>query len=129
MITKVRLKNWKSHLDSEFDFAGGVNALVGINGAGKSSVLDAISFGFFGTFPNHINRKVGLDDAIMSKPVQKDEAEIIVEFFSGGKRYSVLRKIKKGKGTIQAEIREDGRLVEVNPESVTAHIERILQID
>lgn len=129
MITKVRLKNWKSHLDSEFNFEKGVNALVGINGAGKSSVLDAISFALFGTFPSHTNRKVGLDDAIMSKPIKRDEAEIIVEFFSGGKRYSVLRKIKNGKGTVQAEIREDGRLVEVNPEGVTRHIERVLQID
>ena len=129
MITKVRLKNWKSHLDSEFGFVKGVNALVGINGAGKSSVLDGISFGLFGTFPNHSNRKVGLDDLIMSRPQQKDEAEIEVDFFSDGKRYSVLRKVKRGKGTVQAEIRENGNLIEVNPNNVTGHIERILQID
>ena len=43
MISKVGLKNWKSHLESEFKFGQGVNALVGINGAGKSSVLDSIS--------------------------------------------------------------------------------------
>lgn len=129
MITKVRLKNWKSHLDSEFDFTGGVNALVGINGAGKSSVLDAVSFALFGTFPNHSNRKIGLDDLIMGRPAKKDEAEVYLEFFSGGKRYSVFRRIMAGKGTVQAEIREEGRLIEVNPSSVTSHIETILQMD
>src|SRR3989338_3510135 len=111
MITKVHLKNWKSHLDSEFEFVRGVNALIGINGAGKSSVLDGISFALFGTFPNHSNRKVSLDDLIMGRPQQKEEAEIFLEFDSDGKRYSVLRKVKRGKGTIQAEIREDGKLI------------------
>ena len=129
MITKIRLKNWKSHLDSEFDFTAGVNALIGINGAGKSSVLDAISFALFGTFPNHNNRKIGLDDLVMGRPQKKEEAEIYLEFFSSGKKYSVLRKLRKGKGTIQAEVREDGKLTEVNPSNVTEHIERILQID
>ena len=129
MITKIKLKNWKSHLDSEMEFTKGVNALIGINGSGKSSVLDAITFGFFGTFPNHNNRKIGLDDIIMSRPAAKDEAEIYLEFVCNQKLYSVLRKIKKGKGTILAEIREDGKLIEVNPSSVTEHIERILEID
>ncbi|MBL7206560.1 MAG: AAA family ATPase [Candidatus Aenigmarchaeota archaeon] len=36
MITKLKLKNWKSHLDSDFDFTKGVNGLMGIMGAGKS---------------------------------------------------------------------------------------------
>ncbi len=129
MITKIRLKNWKSHLDSEFDFTEGVNALIGINGAGKSSVLDAISFALFGTFPNHSNRKVGLDDLIMGRPAKKEEAEVYLEFSSAGKKYSVLRKVKAGKGTIQAEVRGDGRLIEVNPKGVTEHIEKVLQID
>ncbi len=129
MIARIRLKNWKSHLDSEFNFSNGVNALVGINGAGKSSVLDGISFALFGTFPNHTNKKVSLDDLIMGRPHEKDEAEIVLDFFSDGKKYSVLRKIKKGKGTIQAEIREDGNLIEVNPNGVTEHIEKILQVD
>ena len=129
MITRIRLKNWKSHLDSEFEFVKGVNALVGINGAGKSSVLDGISFALFGTFPNHANRKVSLDDLIMERPQQKDEAEVELDFLSNEKKYTVLRKLKRGKGTVQAEIREGGNLIEVNPNNVTGHIERILEID
>ncbi|RLI96552.1 MAG: DNA replication and repair protein RecF, partial [Candidatus Aenigmatarchaeota archaeon] len=40
MITKVKLKNWRSHLESEFKFTRGTNALVGILGSGKTSVLN-----------------------------------------------------------------------------------------
>ncbi len=129
MITKVKLKNWKSHLNSEFEFSGGVNALVGIMGSGKSSVLDAISFALFGTFPNLNSKKITLDDLIMKRPQERDEAEVELEFVVDGKNYSVRRKVKREKGTVEAEIREDEKLIEVNPASVTSHIEKILQID
>ncbi|HLD57657.1 MAG TPA: SMC family ATPase, partial [archaeon] len=129
MITKVRLKNWKSHLNSEFEFTQGVNALVGIMGSGKSSVLDAISFALFGTFPNLNSKKITLDDLIMKRPQEKEEAEVEVDFSVDGKSYSVRRRIGKDKGTVEAEIREGQRLVEVNPASVTEHVERVLQID
>lgn len=36
LITKVRLKNWRSHLDSELNFSTGTNALLGHMGSGKS---------------------------------------------------------------------------------------------
>ncbi len=106
MITKIRLKNWKSHLDSEFEFSSGVNALMGIMGSGKSSVMQAISFALFGTFPSHQTRKVSLDDIIMSRPQKKDEAEIELEFLMGDDKYYIKRTIKRGKGTTHAEIRK-----------------------
>ena len=43
MISKVRLRNWKSHIESEFEFSSGVNAIIGIMGSGKTSILQAIS--------------------------------------------------------------------------------------
>ncbi len=129
MITKVKLKNWKSHLNSEFEFSDGVNALVGIMGSGKSSVLDAISFALFGTFPNLNSKKITLDDLVMKRPHEKGEAEVELEFIVNGKKYFVRRRVGIGKGTLEAEVREEEKLLEVNPASVTEHIERILQID
>ena len=112
MITSVRLRNWKSHLDSEFAFSRGVNALVGIMGSGKSSVLDAISVGLFGTFPALQSRKLVLEDLIMGVPQRKESASVDVAFSLGGKEYAVKRGVSRGKGT-QAELREDGSLRQV----------------
>ncbi len=129
MISKVRLRNWKSHLDSEFRFNSGVNALVGINGAGKSSVLDSVCFALFGTFPMHNSRKVSLDDLIMNKPQKKEEAEISLEFRVGESIYSIRRVISRGKGTTHAEIRENGNLLDINASNVNSYIERVLKVD
>ncbi len=128
MITKVRLRNWKSHLDSEMGFSRGVNALVGIMGSGKSSVVDAISFGLFGTFPALQGRKVVLDNLIMERPQRKGEAEVRVDFSAGGKSYSVRRIVKRGKGS-SAELREEGELKEVSSRGVTREVERVFGMD
>ncbi|MEM7825998.1 MAG: AAA family ATPase, partial [Candidatus Aenigmatarchaeota archaeon] len=74
MITKVKLKNWRSHLESEFNFSSGTNVLIGIMGSGKTSVMNAICFALFGTFPEIQTRKLRLEDIIMKKPVEKNVA-------------------------------------------------------
>ncbi len=129
MITRIRLKNWKSHLDSELSFSKGVNALIGIMGSGKTSVMQGIAFALFGTFSAVRSKRIGLDDLIMSKPHSKDSASAELEFVLKGKTYSVKRTLNRGKGTGSAEIREDGKLLEVNPKGVTREVERILQMD
>ncbi len=153
MITHVHLVNWKSHADSRLEFSRGVNALIGINGAGKSSVLDAVSFALFGTFPSLKARRLGLDDLIMKKPQKKEYCTVEVGFSSNGSSYSVKRVVERdagrgraateepssvrtGKagrasaaGTTSAEIRKDGARLQAGPELVTAEVVRALQMD
>lgn len=130
MITKVLLKNWRSHADSEFNFTSGTNALLGILGSGKSSVLDAICFCLFGTFPNLQARKIKIDDILMRKPVQKDRAEIEVYFSEDSKTYSVKRIIERNKGTTYSEVRENGRIIESpNTSRVNELVDKILKVN
>jgi exonuclease SbcC len=128
MLKKIKLTNWKSHLGTELEFGPGVNGLVGIMGAGKSSVMDAISFALYGTFPAHSGRRVKLDDLIMKRPQQKSSACIELEFTAEGRNYLVKRRLTLGK-TAEAEIREEGRLIEVGQEKVTEWVERLLKMD
>ncbi len=128
MITKVVLTNWRSHLQSELEFCEGTNCLIGRMGSGKSSVLDAICFGLFGTFPQLQQKKIKLEDMIMKKPKQQRFAEIRVEFDSNGDACSVKRRIEKGKSA-GAEFRKNGNLVETQPKKVSEEVERVLKVD
>jgi exonuclease SbcC len=129
MISRISLKGWKSHLDSELEFSKGVNAIIGIMGSGKTSIMDAVSFALYGTFPALQSRKVTLDDLIMRKPQKRSRAEIEMDFRAGGSTYSIKKVVEAGKGTTLAEIRKDGTLLDVNPNNVTRHVEGILQMD
>ncbi len=128
-IKKVRLHNWKSHLDSELVFSRGVNGLIGIMGSGKSSVMEAISFALFGTFPSHKARSIGLDDLLMKKPEKKRQGFVELEFQVNNDSYYVKRVLELGRGTTHAEIRRDGELVDAGPKGVTRVVEGALQMD
>jgi exonuclease SbcC len=106
-----------------------VNALIGIMGSGKTSVMQGIAFALFGTFSSLGSKKISLDDLIMGKPHRKDEASVELDFSDGDVVYSVKRTIEREKGTVNAEFRKDGKLVEVSPQGVTREIERVLQMD
>jgi len=130
MITKLRLKNWKSHEQSELSFSAGTNGLVGIVGSGKTSILDAICFALFGTFPKLQLKKLRIEDTIMKKPSLKTSAEVELEFETDGKRFSVKRIIERDKGTSYSEFKENGLITESPAtKSVTAAVERALKVD
>jgi exonuclease SbcC len=129
MITKLRLKNWKSHLDSEFKFSDGVNALIGIMGSGKSSVTQAVCFALFGTFPALQTKRITLNDLIMKKPSMKSGCEVEVDFVADGKEYRIRRVVESKKGTSLAEISEGGKLIDEGPQAVTRAVESVLQMD
>lgn len=42
LINKLTLTNFRAYTQAEFEFQQGLNLLVGINGAGKTSILDAL---------------------------------------------------------------------------------------
>lgn len=46
-ILSVILENFRIHEHLQIDFDGGINLLIGRNGAGKSSILEAIGFALF----------------------------------------------------------------------------------
>jgi exonuclease SbcC len=50
-IVALELENVKSYAHARFAFTPGVNAIVGHNGAGKSTILEAIGFALFDALP------------------------------------------------------------------------------
>ena len=93
MITKLKLNNWRSHLDTDLIFSEGTNCFIGKMGAGKTSVLDAICFALFGTFPALQSKKIKLSDVVMKKPKMKQEAYVDLGFNIDGYEWNVKRTI------------------------------------
>ncbi len=51
LLKKLILKNFKTYERGEFNFTKGHNVVIGENGAGKSSIFEAISYCLFGSVP------------------------------------------------------------------------------
>ena len=49
IVSKIRLRNFRSHIDSEFDLSPNVTIINGKNGSGKTTIIEAIYCSFRGT--------------------------------------------------------------------------------
>ena len=128
MIRSIELRNWKTHKDTRLGFQQGVNVLLGVMGAGKSSVMDAISFAFFGTFPALKQSRVKIDDIPTNRPTVEDKAEVELAFDMGDDIYVIKRTLKKGKSS-EALIEKNGKYLQTQPERVNEEIASLLKID
>ena len=56
MITSIELGDFLAHSNTKLEFENGVTVFVGHNGAGKSSIIDAITFALFGQHTRKSNK-------------------------------------------------------------------------
>lgn len=83
-ITQIDLENFKSYQQASARFTPGTNAICGHNGAGKSSLVEAIGFALFSYTPykqDHLVRE-GETTASVTVHIQADD----------GRMYQVVRK-------------------------------------
>ena len=93
MITSIELVDFLSHSDTKLKFEDGVTIFVGDNGAGKSSIIDAITFSLFGQHTRKSNK------GLIRRGTNQGYAKI--EFSIKDKKYETVRKIDT-KGSLSA---------------------------
>ena len=129
MITSIELGDFLSHSETKLEFGNGVTVFVGQNGAGKSSIIDAITFALFGQHTRKSNK--GLIKRGASQGFAK------VEFNVNGKQYQAVRKIDN-KGGLAAKFTQkiNGEFLEIAAgerkqfgESMTHEVEKIIGLD
>lgn len=124
IIEEITIKNFLSHKKTNIKLGLGITTLVGENGSGKSSVLDAIYYALF----NKCNR------ATMDELITRGEKnlEVNLTFNFNKKRYNISRKRRKGSSTaILKEItsEENPKILASNVKDVTKHIEDIIGLN
>ncbi len=110
MIESLEIKNWRTHHESTFTFGKGTNVIVGVMGSGKSSIVNAISYSLFGTFPQLKSKQVTLNEIIMNKPNPCSKAETTLFFSHGEDKYRVERIINAD-STNEAKLYKENRLI------------------
>ena len=126
MITSLAIENWKSHTKSGFSFVPGTNILLGRMGSGKSSVLDALCFALYGSFPKMSRRDQTIENLVnMDSGAEWTMVEL--EFEKAGHRYAINRKV--GKKISEAEVRLDGKLVQKGSRQTTDYVSSVLGVD
>ncbi len=92
IIKTLSLKNFKQYRDVFINFPDGLTGLVGSNGAGKSTIFDAITFALFGS-----SADVALPLLKNDKAGDKEKVEVILEFAERGEIYKITRTLAGNK--------------------------------
>jgi DNA repair exonuclease SbcCD ATPase subunit len=121
IFQKVRWKNFLSTGNSftEIDFQRSPNTLIiGNNGAGKSTILDALCFGLFGKPFRKINKPQ------LVNSINNSNVVVEIEFAIGKKEYKVIRGIKPN----VFEVWSNGVMVDQNAASkdYQEHLEKFI---
>jgi exonuclease SbcC len=124
VIGRVKLVNFLSHVNTEIEFGEGLTVFIGRNGAGKSSVIDAITYALYGQHTR--GKRTHVRDGSGGGRVE-------LELHVAGRKYEVVREFD-GRGELRAAaIREDSRLLVTGEKRdegrVSEVVSRILGLD
>ncbi|WP_407414125.1 AAA family ATPase [Methanobrevibacter sp.] len=126
MIFKhLKLKNFKSYANEIINFDKGITVIVGENGAGKSSIFEAISFALF---KQHTADK--LNDLVRNNT---ENMSVELDFVSRGKEYRIIRDKSKSKtvSRLLTKTSSDGEFMSLcsGEKEVSSTIQSILDMD
>ncbi|HVE55959.1 MAG TPA: SMC family ATPase [Pyrinomonadaceae bacterium] len=88
-ITKIELEDIKSHREATFEFQRGTTAITGENGAGKTTIIEAVAWTLF----DLLDYK---KDDFVRRGAKKGVARVTFESGLDGREYSVYRDTGTG---------------------------------
>lgn len=119
-LNRVIVKNFKAITDMELEFAQGVNLLIGDNGVGKSSMLEAIAVAMSGVFKgisgvstkgitqNDVHFKISGRGDASSEVCYGIPAEITAFMDMDSEEYYLKKYRESEEGSARTKMKDDG---------------------
>jgi len=123
-LNKLVMKNFKKFRHAELEFSDGLTGIVGSNGSGKSTIVEAIAWALYGNRASAIKR-----DFIRNARARESDAVETRLTLSLGKQELVIYRAMKGKGLMaEAFLVLDGLRIATGSKEVDTRLEEILKI-
>ena len=124
MIHSVEMINWRAYERREFHFESGITFLMGANGAGKTSILEAICYGLTG--------EAAMYDSSTRPKLLRDPshfATVNLKFETDNQEYCVSRS-QSFTAAAEAEVKRlsDGKTIGLNHTQSTRQISQLMGV-
>ncbi|MCX6664823.1 MAG: SMC family ATPase [Euryarchaeota archaeon] len=126
MILKtLTLNNFRKFKQVEIEFPDGLIGVVGLNGAGKSTIFEAIAWVLYGS----VAARTSTDQIKREGAEFSDPCRVELEFIFDDETYRVVREITGKSLSPSATVLVNGKLAVNSVEAVNTYIQRKLGMD
>lgn len=124
IFKKLELQNFKSHQNNTINFNKGITLIIGENGAGKSTIFEAISFALYKKYTGD-----KIDNLIRTN--SNNKMSVKLTFTSNGQTYRITRTRTNNQSRAKLEKQEASKFITIveNDRAVNQQIQEILDMD
>ncbi|PNX51941.1 MAG: AAA family ATPase [Thermoplasmata archaeon M8B2D] len=126
MILKtLNIRNFRKFKSIMIEFPDGVTGVVGLNGAGKSTIFEAIAWVLYGS----VAARTSSDQIKRQAAETSDPCRVELEFIFENESYRIVREMTGKSLTASATATVNGKVAATSAESVTKFIQKKLGLD
>ncbi|MDX9901782.1 MAG: SMC family ATPase [Aliarcobacter sp.] len=118
ILTNLKLENFKKYTNFEIAFESGLIGIIGKNGAGKSTIFEAILFALYGELKSKGDKEVVRN----SNASSKDAVIVELDFEFDNIEYKVIREFRGKTLSANAKLYKNTELITTGAKEVTTSI-------
>lgn len=124
-IQSLTISNFRVIKSASIDFPDKVIAIIGKNGVGKSSIIEAISWALYG---NQAARS-GKDEIKSTFAKESENCEVKVTFFLNEEQFTVIRRLVGRTNRAEVELFRGDKSESVGVNETKVHVGNLLGLD
>ncbi|MBE0517296.1 MAG: SMC family ATPase [Methanophagales archaeon] len=125
LLKSLTLRNYRKYKNTSVEFPDGVIGIIGLNGVGKTTLVEAIGWALFG----HHAARTTKEQIKREGASPHEPCSVALEFELDGDRYEVVREMV-GKNLVpKARLVINRKLITDNADAVTAVLEEKIGMD
>lgn len=123
-LNRLFMRNFKKYRRAEVNFQDGLTGIVGSNGSGKSTIVEAIAWALYGNRASTIKR----DFIRNTRAGDSDQVEVKLSLSMGKQELEIFRAMKGKSLMPEAFLLLDGQRIAAGTKEVDLRLEEILKI-
>jgi exonuclease SbcC len=126
-INYLELKNYRRFKELKLQFPDGIVGILGLNGTGKTTVIEGIAWALFGNVDEVV--RTSRESIRRSGAGSNDSCSAVLEFELGGAEYRIEREMSGKSLSMRAELRTKDQTLAEGDKPVRKMVEKLIGMD